>query len=92
MATREEDPQAYRRRKQWFMDRAAVERIKREGSRLAVGHMTDQALGEYLVRALLELEESVALQAKPAEMVCVQDALATALELRTRGTQLQMPL
>lgn len=87
-----EDQRTKARRRQWFVDRAAAIRIKTEGSRLVAERMDEGALWTTVVGALLDLEDSVALQARPEQQRQVQDALKAALELKIRGSQLQLPL
>lgn len=80
------------RRRKWFQDRARAAEIRGRGSRLAVTRMDESALWETLVAALLDLEADLSGRALPRCTELGQDALAAALELRSRGTQLQLPL
>lgn len=90
MASRTDDPAAYARRKAYFAGRAVAQKRLREGSRLDVTKMMDEALWMVVTHAIRDLENSTRLHAAPDEMTMLQNLKAAVLELEQRGIQLQL--
>jgi len=86
----DQDIAASRRRQAYWRNRRTVEKLAREGSKLAVDRMSPEALWRVLEMNLLELTRALEDGASPSNYAMARTAWEAYAELMLRGDQLTL--